>query len=166
MAAHRREFALAPIGFVRAQAERGSLRIEPPFRSALLGIEGFSHLQVLWWCDRLDSPAYRRQLTCERPYRKAPATLGVFATRSPIRHNPIGLTTVQPLAVDFERGIIEVAYIDAEDGTPILDIKPYHPSVDRVRDVTLPAWCSEWPRWYEDSAGFDWGSVFANARTP
>jgi hypothetical protein len=42
----------------------------------------------------------------------------------------------------------------------IIDIKPYQPCSDRVKNVLLPVWCSEWPKWYEDSATFDWNSVF------
>ena len=68
------------------------------------------------------------------------------------------------LHIDYERGVIHIPYIDAEDGTPILDIKPYHPCSDRVRDVTVPEWCGHWPKWYEDSASFDWAAEFVNAR--
>jgi tRNA (Thr-GGU) A37 N-methylase len=55
---------------------------------------------------------------------------------------------------------IEVAYLDAENDTPILDIKPYHPSSDRVRDIKMPEWCRHWPTWYEDSQAFDWSKEF------
>jgi tRNA (Thr-GGU) A37 N-methylase len=51
-----------------------------------------------------------------------------------------------------------------EDGTPILDLKPYQPAADRIRDVTVPAWCAHWPQWYEDSAIFDWEGEFVSAR--
>lgn len=91
-----------------------------------------------------------------KPYRKGPRTLGIFATRSPLRPNPIALTAVAVLGLDPEAGRIDIPYIDAEEGTPVLDIKPYHPSVDRVREVTVPAWCNHWPRWYGDSGAFDW----------
>ena len=46
----------------------------------------------------------------------------------------------------------------------MLDIKPYHPAVDRIREVGVPAWCAGWPEWYEDSMTFDWGAVFENAQ--
>jgi tRNA (Thr-GGU) A37 N-methylase len=52
------------------------------------------------------------------------------------------LTAVVVQEIDYERGVIHTPYIDAEAGTPILDIKPYHPSVDRIRDVAVPAWCA------------------------
>jgi tRNA (Thr-GGU) A37 N-methylase len=66
--------------------------------------------------------------------------------------------------VDLENGLVIVPWIDAEDGTPILDIKPYHPSSDRVRDVRMPEWCAHWPQSLEDSAAFDWEAEFVNAR--
>jgi tRNA (Thr-GGU) A37 N-methylase len=62
--------------------------------------------------------------------------------------------------MDHEKGIIYIPYIDAVDGTPIIDLKPYHPSIDRVRDVSVAKWCDHWPKWYEDSADFDWESEF------
>jgi tRNA (Thr-GGU) A37 N-methylase len=71
---------------------------------------------------------------------------------------------VQVLALDAGAGIIRVPFIDAEDGTPILDLKPYHPCADRIRNVSVPQWCSHWPQWYEDSAHFDWQAEFVNAR--
>jgi tRNA (Thr-GGU) A37 N-methylase len=107
---------------------------------------------------------FREMTIAEQPYRNAPVAIGIFATRSPARPNPIALTPVPVISVDVADGIVRVPFIDAEDGTPILDIKPYHPAVDRIRDVRTPAWCSSWPEWYEDSATFDWGSVFENAQ--
>jgi tRNA (Thr-GGU) A37 N-methylase len=71
---------------------------------------------------------------------------------------------VAVISVDVEKGLVIVPWIDAEDGTPILDIKPYHPSSDRIRDVTMPKWCQHWPQWYEDSGEFDWSAEFVNAR--
>ena len=89
-----------------------------------MGLEGFSHINVLWWFDRLDSPAYRAVTTSERPYRDAPDRLGIFATRSPVRPNPLALTAVPVLAIDAGGGVVRIPFIDAEPGTPVLDIKP------------------------------------------
>ena len=119
---------------------------------------------MLWWCHLLDEAEYRAITVSERPYRDAPDQLGIFATRSPVRPNPIALTAVPVLSIDVERGVVRIPYIDAEVGTPVLDIKPYHPAVDRIREVSVPEWCAGWPKWYEDSATFDWGAVFENAR--
>lgn len=77
--------------------------------------------------------------------------MGVFATRSPVRPNPIALTTSEIISIDFNKGIIRVTFIDANDNTPVLDLKPYTPSFDRVETPGIPAWCSEWPRSTEAS---------------
>ena len=71
-----------------------------------------------------------------------------MATRSPIRPNPIAVTACALLAVD------------AENGTPVLDIKPYEPSDDKVRDVKMPDWCAHWPACLEESENFDWSKEF------
>ncbi len=160
----KQEFNLKPIGVVRAGTDGFRLEIEKEYRPALKGLEGFSHLDVLWWCHRLDNPECRQMVRCKQPYKNSPAQLGIFATRSPVRPNPIALTAVALLGIDQKQGVVRIPYIDAEDGTPILDIKPYHPCTDRVRDVTVPDWCRHWPRWYEDSANFDWAAEFVNAR--
>ncbi len=158
-----RSFELRPIGSVIDNDGFGLL-IDEPYRDALIGLDGFSHVNVLWWCHLLDEPEYRAITVAERPYRDAPDRLGIFATRSPLRPNPIALTPVPVLSVDIDQGLIRVPFIDAEPDSPILDIKPYHPAVDRIREVTTPRWCAAWPQWYEDSATFDWSAVFENAR--
>jgi len=86
--------------------------------------------------------------------------IGIFATRSPVRPNPIALSAVPVLGIDTAAGIIRVPFIDADDHTPVLDIKPYLPATERVRDVNVPAWSSHWPQWYEDNRGFDWAAEF------
>jgi tRNA (adenine37-N6)-methyltransferase len=156
-------FTLRPIGTVTTDEAGFALCIDQPFRTALTGLDGFSHINVLWWCHLLDAPQYREVQLAEQPYRDAPDQLGIFATRSPVRPNPLALTPVPVMSIDVEAGIVRIPCIDAESGTPILDIKPYHPSVDRIRDCTVPGWCAGWPQWYEDSATFDWSAVFVNA---
>lgn len=157
------DFTLKSIGHVRIQETGYSLEIDEAFRPALVGLEGFSHINVLWWCHLADKEDDRQTVVCEHLYRRAPATMGVFATRSPVRPNPIALSIASLLQVDVEAGRVHIPHIDAEDGSPILDIKPYHPSLDRLRDVSVPEWCAHWPQWYEDSAQFDWAAEFVNA---
>jgi tRNA (adenine37-N6)-methyltransferase len=161
---NKKEFTLSPIGHIRAGEGGFYLDIDPIYQRALQGLEGFSHLNVFWWCHFLDQPKYRKTVECEQPYKNAPARLGIFATRSPVRPNPIALTAVAVQQIDYDRGTIQVYYIDAENGTPILDLKPYHPATDRIRDITVPDWCRHWPQWMEDSATFDWSAEFVNAR--
>jgi len=159
-----KEFKLSPVGSVQAGRDGFALKIAPKYRAALRGLEGFGHINVIWWSHYLDAPEQRGVMEVEQPYAKGPSMLGIFATRSPLRPNPICVSTVAVLGVDVEKGLVVIPWIDAEDGTPILDIKPYHPSSDRIREVTMPKWCRHWPQWYEDSAEFDWSAEFVNAR--
>ena len=86
--------------------------------------------------------------------------MGIFATRSPARPNPIALTAVEVIQIDYENGIIRIAYTDANDGTPVLDLKPYTPSIDRVESPDVPDWCAHWPKNVEESGDFDWENEF------
>jgi tRNA-Thr(GGU) m(6)t(6)A37 methyltransferase TsaA len=158
------EYRVFPLGRIRAREESFRIEIAKEFRPALKELDKFSHIQVFCWYHLTDRPDYRQVLICDKPYKRAPAKIGVFATRSPVRPNPVALTTVLVLSIDHTLGHIIIPYIDAEDGTPVIDIKPYHPATERVRDVSVPAWCSHWPQWYEDSAAFDWAAEFENAR--
>lgn len=157
-------FSVRSIGTVRIDSTGFALLIDEDVRPALAELEGFSHANVLWWCHLLDDPLYREMVVADRPYRQGPDTVGIFATRSPARPNPIALTAVPVLSIDQAAGEIRVAYIDAEDGSPVLDLKPYVPAIDRIRETGSPEWCADWPDWYEDSATFDWGAVFENAQ--
>ena len=105
---------------VRHDAE-GVLEIHAAFADGLLDIEGFSHLFVLWVFDRSEG----FELVGAPPVDRKPH--GVFATRSPRRPNPIGLTVVELLRRD--RGSLHVRGVDMLDGTPILDLKPYMSSI-------------------------------------
>lgn len=155
---------LSPLGYTRSGEDGFVLEIKPEYKEALTGLQGFSHINVLWWSHLLDAPEYRKMVVCDKPYVKAPNRLGVFATRSPARPNPICLSVAQVLYVDETNGRIMVAWLDTEDGTPILDIKPYLPCTDRVKNVTTPQWNAHWPAWVEDSGTFDWAAEFVNAR--
>ena len=152
-----------PIGTVRVEKGSFWLDIFQKYADGLNQLENFSHVNVLWWCHHFDNAKDRQVLQCEQPYQKAPASVGIFATRSPLRPNPIALTIV-PIINIAEGGKIYLPYIDAEDGSPIIDLKPYHPATDRVRDLEVPDWCRHWPQWYEDSASFDWEAELINAK--
>jgi len=95
----------------------GFLDLAPEFEQGLADIEGFSHLFVIWVFHQSDG----FQLTSTPPTDDRPH--GVFATRSPFRPNPIGLTVVRLLGREGHR--VRVRGVDMLDGTPILDIKPY-----------------------------------------
>jgi tRNA-Thr(GGU) m(6)t(6)A37 methyltransferase TsaA len=105
----------------------GVIEVLPEFAEGLLDIEGFSHLYVIWVFDRADGFSLRATPpTDDRPH-------GVFATRSPRRPNPIGLTVVEMQG--REGNNLRVRGVDMLDGTPVLDIKPYLSSVapDEIR---------------------------------
>jgi tRNA-Thr(GGU) m(6)t(6)A37 methyltransferase TsaA len=114
---------------------------------ALDGIEGFSHILVLYWMHRLES--------LSGPLKVHPAGLkdlplvGLFATRSPRRPNPIGLTMVPLLSRQGNR--LRVANLDALDGSPVIDIKPYFPS--DPTDLRLPEWAGRWYRQQGEGKG-------------
>ena len=125
-------YSMRPIGFVRSpfretsqipkgrgakhEAE-GFLELEPEFEAGLLDIEGFSHLYVIWVFHRSEGCELKgTPPTDTRPH-------GVFATRSPRRPNPLGLTVVRLLGREGTR--LRVSGLDMLDGTPVLDIKPY-----------------------------------------
>lgn len=139
-------FRLIPIGFVRRDYDKIFLDINDDFIPCIKGLDGFSHGQVFWWFTKFDSERYRQTVVCNPPY-DAPET-GVFACRSPIRPNPIALTTCKIEEIDFDNGLIFINNIDAEKDTPIVDIKGYFPVCDRVKDVKVPSWASEWSKWY------------------
>jgi tRNA-Thr(GGU) m(6)t(6)A37 methyltransferase TsaA len=154
-----KNFLLKPIGFVHVVDQTFSIRLEKEFIPGLTGVNGFSHLEIVWWGHLLDTPNNRSNLTFEKPYKKGPEKLGVFATRSPVRPNPVLTTTVAVLHIDYDKGIVFLPYIDAENGTPVLDIKPYH-KLERIKECNVPAWCNHWPAWNEDSATFNWQNEF------
>lgn len=131
--------------------------INKEYIKALKGIEDFKYIQVIYWFDKIDN---RNLLVEEKPYKKGPEELGVFATRSPYRPNPIGIETVYLIETDLDNGILYIPYIDAFNNTPVLDIKPYMPSIDRVSEVIMPQWCSHWPDCYEKSGDFNWEDEF------
>lgn len=149
-----------PIGKVKIENGSYFLELEEKYFEATLGLDEYSHIQVVWWFNLYDSDESRNHRIADKPYKNGPKKVGIFATRSPLRPNPIAITPCPLIYLDKENHRLEIAYIDAEDDTPILDIKPYQPSIDRVRDLTAPDWCQHWPKYYEESAMFDWSQEF------
>ena len=136
-------FVMMPIGYVRSPYEdtsqvpkgpgaqhtaEGTLEIRSELAEGLKDIEGFSHLFVIWVFDRSKGA----ELVGEVPLDPGQAH-GVFASRSPRRPNPLGLSVVELLGRDGPR--LRVRGLDMLDGTPILDVKPYLSGIpaDRLR---------------------------------
>jgi tRNA (adenine37-N6)-methyltransferase len=116
-----------------ARARQGNARIEiaEPYRPGLKGLQNYSHVFVLVWLDRS-----RRDIIVHQP-RHLHEPRGVFAMRSPLRPNPIGLSAARLIAVDEAAGIVTLDAIDFRDGTPVIDIKPYRPGIDAIPDALI-----------------------------
>lgn len=120
-----------------APSLHGRVVLEPGYRSpeALRGLEEFDYVWLLWGFHLNRTGAAEGKLTVRPPRLGGNTRMGVFATRSPYRPNPIGLSSVRLTGVDASEGILEVRGADLADGTPIYDIKPYveyadsHPGV-------------------------------------
>ncbi|SHK27810.1 tRNA-Thr(GGU) m(6)t(6)A37 methyltransferase TsaA [Clostridium cavendishii DSM 21758] len=151
---------LKEIGKIKTEEENMFIQINKEYIKGLQGLEGFSHIDVLWWFDKCDNSNSRSVLEVKKPYKNSPEKLGVFSTRSPERPNPIALSVTQVTHIDYEKGIIYITYIDAMNDSSILDLKPYTPSLDKVEKPYVPQWCSHWPLCYEKSGDFDWQNEF------
>ncbi len=150
-------YHVKPIGKIKVKEDGMFVVLEPKYIAALQSLNGFSHINVIWWFSDFDKEDMRETLEVQQPYKQAPAVMGVFATRSPVRPNPIALTAVQIIDIDFSNGIIHIAYIDANDETPVIDIKPYTPSFDRVeKSGSTKMGVSHWPQSIEESGHYNW----------
>ncbi|MEG0273468.1 MAG: SAM-dependent methyltransferase [Hydrogenoanaerobacterium sp.] len=154
------QFTVKQIGVICADDSGFRIVLAPEYKEALMGLEGFSYMNILWWFSGCDNDTDRGILSEAKPYTKGSDTLGAFATRSPQRPNPIALSCAYITYIDADNGVIGLAYIDADDQSPVLDIKPYTPSLDRVETPQVPEWCGHWPKNVESSGDFDWESEF------
>jgi tRNA (adenine37-N6)-methyltransferase len=137
---------LIPIGVVRNEIKTpivqgwgqvvSDLVLEEQYTEALDGLEDYSHVLVIFWMDQAGPP---KSLKDHVQGRKDLPVAGLFARRAPSRPNPIGITAVPLLQRD--KNVLRVRGMDAIDGTPLLDIKPYTPAFDRVEDARIPEWC-------------------------
>jgi tRNA-Thr(GGU) m(6)t(6)A37 methyltransferase TsaA len=129
---------LNPIGVVKKQGQRAWLEIYPEYAPGLLGLQGFSHLWVIYWFHGNDTPEQRQTLQVHPRRDPANPLTGVFACRSPERPNLIGFIACRLIKVEGNR--VELANLDARDGTPILDLKPYIPEGDAIPEAVTPGW--------------------------
>ena len=143
---------LNPMGYVKTEAVGDEVKdksrisqiiLRSNLVPALAGISGFSHVYVIFWMNQI-SEDKRLILTVHPRGRLDMPLLGVFATRTNLRPNPIGLTLVELLKVDGN--ILTVRGLDAFDGTPVLDIKPFD-SWDNAEKAKVPEW---WIKLNED----------------
>ena len=145
---NQKQIVIKPIGFVKTENADDGMRdktrisqiiVNSELTEALEGILGFSHLFILCWLHQISSQQ-RQTLKVHPRGRKDMPLLGIFATRTKLRPNPIGLTLVE--LVKVEDNILTVRGLDAFNGTPILDIKPFD-SWDATANAIMPQW------WYE-----------------
>jgi endonuclease-3 related protein len=148
MAIEQPEMTLKAIGFVKNQVTQpmpggweeivSEIVISRRLSEALDGLEGFSHIVVLFWMHRVSG---KPSLKVHPKGKSELPLVGLFATRSPKRPNPLGETLVRLLA---RRGnILKVKGLDAINGTPVIDIKPYIPRDDVVAGARVPSWVAQ-----------------------
>jgi tRNA-Thr(GGU) m(6)t(6)A37 methyltransferase TsaA len=133
---------IVPIGFVSKTSDNdkdksiSKIVVKKEFAKALDGIEDFSHIHIIYWLHNVTS---KRPLTLT--FENIP--VGVFATRTPVHPNPLGLTLVE--LKTRKENVLWVKGLDADDGTPVLDIKPYPDWARKltvVTDFRVPQWYS------------------------
>jgi tRNA (adenine37-N6)-methyltransferase len=144
------EINLTPIGFVRNavtepkgedwQTITSEIIVNEDFKDALSGIDEFSHIIVIYWMHRT-SPVERSIMKVHPKRNPNLPLVGVFATRSPARPNPIGIATVKLL--ECRENVLKVIGLDAIDGTPVLDIKPHIPGSDSPTAAKTPGWLTK-----------------------
>lgn len=142
------DMILKPVGTVRNGIEErphdgdwwselvSEIEIKPSLEEALGGLDDFSHIMVLFWMHKLTEVNLPLKV---HPMGKPDNPLkGIFATRTPSRPNRIGMTTVK--LIERRGNILKVKGLDALDGSPVIDIKPYIPIAEPMTDVDVPGW--------------------------
>ncbi|RPI51287.1 MAG: tRNA (N6-threonylcarbamoyladenosine(37)-N6)-methyltransferase TrmO [Chloroflexi bacterium] len=147
--AEQPELCLRPIGRVVEgpscppeegwEGREALVEIDAAWAGALEGIEGFSHVWIVWWLDR--SGSLPEDLRVHPDRREDLPRVGILATRSPVRPNPLAMTAVALLG--REGRCLRVRGLDACQGTPVLDVKPYLRRGDLVPEATVPAWLEQ-----------------------
>ena len=137
---------IEPIGFVSNDVQGkkdvswgediSTIRLNEEYIGGLKGLEDFSHVTIIYY---LDQAVYNREKLLKRhpQNREDMPLVGIFSQRGKDRPNRIGMTSVQ--IVEVSENSLTVKGLDAIDGTPVLDIKPYYPVYDR-KDATVPEW--------------------------
>ncbi len=140
----KRTLALKPIGVVRSDVKESvhggwadvvsKLEIGDEFAGGLTGLEDYSHVTVVYWMDQVDSCT----ITHVPQGRTDVPEVGIFACRCPTRPNPIAISTAELVKIDGR--VLTVRGLDALDGTPVIDVKPYTPQYDLREKAKTPDW--------------------------
>jgi tRNA-Thr(GGU) m(6)t(6)A37 methyltransferase TsaA len=134
----KNRFYIVSLGVIRKENDNARIEIDPAYRDAFLGLDGFSHIAVLYWFHENDTPEKRKTMQVHPRKNKQIPLTGVFATHSPLRPNLIGLSICKILSIKDTTIFIEK--IDARDGSPVIDIKCFIPSIELGSDIRLPGW--------------------------
>ena len=130
------------IGEIRKIGERYRILLNERSMSKVSQLKKGQYIQIFWWFDRFDKPVYRKAVTCDPPYEHAPKT-GIFASRSPVRPNPIAMTTCKVTGL-MDNGI-EVVGLDCLDHTPIIGMLTYEEEKFVIDNWRVPSYLSHWP---------------------
>jgi tRNA-Thr(GGU) m(6)t(6)A37 methyltransferase TsaA len=141
------QITFEPIGIVRNQypykqkpltwqGTTARIEIDPRWTDALDGLDGFSHINVLCYLHKMEGEEPVLKIRAQR--RPVMPWVGLFATRTPLRPNPISLTVVR--LIERQGNVLQVQNLDMFDGTPVLDIKPYMTRGDYQPQATNPEW--------------------------
>ena len=145
------DMTLKAIGFVASEVKQppepeynwpeviSEITIDVALTESLENLEEFSHIIVLYWMHRLPAGTELPSRVHPRGNPELPL-VGRFATRSPNRPNPVGKMVVRLL--ERRDNVLRVAGLDAVDGTPVVDIKPYIPGYDSATDARAPSWAT------------------------
>ncbi len=141
------QISIKPIGFVKNNVKKprfgnfadeiSEVIVDKKFSEALDGIDGYSHVIIVYWMDKAVGYSIKHQ-----PQGNPDVPIvGIFACRCPQRPNPIAITTVKLL--ERKGNKITVKGLDVLNGTPVVDIKPYWPQYDKVENEKIPAWVNK-----------------------
>jgi tRNA (adenine37-N6)-methyltransferase len=143
-----RSICLAPIGYVRNQVKEwtdvvweeiiSEVVLDECWQFGLDGLTAFSHVWVIAWLGRVPTEERGANLQVHPRGMREAATVGLFATRTPRRPNPIAITAVPLLGISG--AVLTVKGLDLLDGTPVLDLKPYLSHGDRIAGTRAPRW--------------------------
>lgn len=135
-------YQIFPVGTIHKDGDAARIEIKEAYREAMDGLEGFSHITVLYWFNQNDTPEMRGTLKVHPRNDTTNPLTGVFATHSPLRPNLIALTHCRITGI--EGNVIHLDEIDAYDQTPVIDIKAYIP-IDKLtaENVGVPDWANK-----------------------
>ena len=133
-----KDFHIYPIGFIEKSNNITEIVIHSTYIDALLGLDSFSHIHVIYWFHQNDTPQKRNILRVHPRKNKQNPLTGVFATHSPVRPNLLAMSLCRILSITSNR--IRIHEIDAHHGSPVIDIKCYIPSKKSLDNIHLPDW--------------------------